>query len=176
MEFWPHAPLHSFNEIGTYMITASTLHKNLFFKQEKELDLLQDLLLKLADHYQWRLEAWAVFPNHYHFIAQSSDNPDSLRKFIPHLHASSTKELNELHGTLGRKVWYQFWDSKITFQKSYLATLNYIMQNPVKNKIVANAKEYRWCSASWFEKNVTRAYFKSVINLNVDDVKVNDDF
>src|SRR5262245_39461452 len=136
MKSWPHAPFHSFCEKGTYMVTASTLNRELYFKQEGELDILQDLLLNFAEHYQWRLEAWAVFPNHYHFIARSPDNPSNLRKFITHLHAASAKKLNALHNTPGRKVWFQYWDSKITFHHSYLPRIKYVMTNPVRHKIV----------------------------------------
>ena len=176
MKCWPHAPLHSFNEVGTYMITGATLNKELYFKQDNELDLLHDMLLELAEHYQWRLEAWAVFPNHYHIITHSPGNPGSLGKFIRHYHASSARKLNELHHVVGRKVWYQYWDSKITFQSSYLARLNYVMQNPVKHGLVPHANQYRWCSANWFEKNATQAHLKTVISLNTDMVNVLDDF
>jgi len=176
MRIWPHAPLHFFNEIGTYIVTASTMHKTLFFKKNEELDLLHDMLLDLAEHYQWRLEAWAVFPNHYHFVARSPSDPTILRKFITHLHASTARKLNLLHQTVGRKVWYQYRDTQITFQKSYLARLNYVMQNPVKHKIVALAEQYKWCSANWFKNNTSRAFRDSVIHLNTDDVNVIDDF
>ncbi len=66
------------------MVTGSTLDKVSYFRESQELDLLHDLLLDLAEQYEWKLEAWAVFANHYHFIAQSPDNPTSLGKFIKH--------------------------------------------------------------------------------------------
>lgn len=158
------------------MVTGATINKEKLFNQDQELDFLQHLLLELADHYQWKLEAWAIFPNHYHFIAQSPAHAKSLGKFITHLHASSAKKLNELHKTPGRKVWYQYWDSQITFQNSYLARLNYVMQNPVKHKIVLKADQYNWCSAGWFENNVSLAHLKTVTSLNTDSVHVIDDF
>jgi putative transposase len=95
---------------------------------------------------------------------------------ITHLHASSARKLNELHLTPGRKIWYQYWDTRITFQSSYLARLNYVMQNPVKHKIVHKADQYKWCSASWFEKNASKAYLETVTNLNTDGAQVLDDF
>ena len=76
------------------MVTGSTLRKELLFKKPEELDLLQEMLLELADQYQWLLEAWAIFPNHYHFIAQSPETPELLRKLVTHFHASSAKKLN----------------------------------------------------------------------------------
>lgn len=63
MKPWPHAPHHFFNEAGTYMVTDATLNKEMLFKESRELDLLHDLLLELAERYQWKLEAWAIFAN-----------------------------------------------------------------------------------------------------------------
>jgi putative transposase len=158
------------------MVTGATYQKELFFKEAIELDLLQDLLLKLAENYRWCLEAWAIFANHYHFIAQSPENPQSLRRFITHFHAMSAKMLNQLQNSPGRRVWYQYWDSRITFQNSYLARLNYVIQNPVKHKVVSCANQYKWCSASWFENNATPAYFKAVTSFKIDSINVIDDF
>src|SRR6185295_13265442 len=39
----------------------------------------------------------------------------------------------------GRQVWYNFWDTKLTFENSYLARLNYVHQNPVKHGLVCIA-------------------------------------
>ncbi len=158
------------------MVTGATLHKEHFFKTDEELSLLQNALHALAIHYHWRLEAWAVFSNHYHFIAQSPDDPKTLRKFISHFHANTTRELNLIHRMPGRQVWYQYWDSHITFQNSYLARLNYVMQNPVRHKLVTCATAYKWCSAHWFEKNAGKAHFAAVTRFKTDSISVVDEF
>jgi putative transposase len=111
MTKWIHAPLHLFNETGTYMVIGSTLNKEHFFTSNNDLDNLQNLLLELSKKYQWKLEAWAIFSNHYHFIAHSPDDPKILKKMITHLHASSARELNKTHEAVERTVWYQFWDN-----------------------------------------------------------------
>ena len=173
---WPHAPCHKFNDAGTYIITASTLHKELLFKTPQELDILQNTLFELSLKYDWRLEAWAIFPNHYHFIAHSPVDPTTLKKFITHLHASTAKILNEQHNKSGRKVWHQFWDTQLTYEKSYLARLNYVMQNPVKHGLVKNAEEYPWCSIRWFAENAPNSRRRSIESFKTDQVQVKDDF
>lgn len=173
---WPHAPVHIFNHIGTYIVTGATYEKQLFFKADQELDLLQNLLFELADKYKWRLEAWAIFSNHYHFIAQSPEDPASLRKLMKHFHGAAAKNLNDLHKTPGRKVMHQYWDTRITHQNSYLARLNYVMQNPVRHKLVDEASQYKWCSVNWFKNNANPSYRKTVLNFKVDEVNVIDDF
>ena len=76
----------------------------------------------------------------------------------------------------GRKVWYQYWDSRITFQASYLARLKYVMENPVKHQVASSSDQYKWCSSSWFENNTSKAYQNSVNSMPIDKVNVMDDF
>ncbi len=176
MQKWIHAPLHLFNEKGTYMVTGATLHKAHYFNMSDDLDEVQNLLIKLTEHYQWKLEAWALFSNHYHFIAHSPNDPTTLKKMITHFHASSAIHLNQVRQTAGRKVWYQYWDTHLTFHNSYLARLNYVMQNPVKHKLVEHANDYKWCSASWFEKFAAKTHYETVMSIKTDKVNILDDF
>src|SRR5690242_14918468 len=65
---WPHAPPHRVSELGTYIVTAGTYHKQHFFRGADRLDHLEGELLAGAKAAGWQLEAWAVFSNHYHFV------------------------------------------------------------------------------------------------------------
>src|SRR4030095_10106178 len=53
---------------GVFIVTAATLHKSHVFQGSQRLELLQTRLLSMAKQYGCQLEAWAVFPNHYHFV------------------------------------------------------------------------------------------------------------
>ena len=141
--------------------------------------MLQRGLLKLAAENGWQLEAWAVFSNHYHFVGHSpSDAPTamSLSKMLGVLHAKSAGWLNRLDGTPGRQVWHNFWDTRLSYQRSYLVRLNYVHQNPVKHGLVPVANQYPWCSAQWFERTASAAQVKSVYRFKTDLVRLADDF
>ncbi len=71
---WHHAPVHWLEEQGIYMVTAGTLQKKPFFRTPNRLDLLQERLFTYAQEFGWQLQAWAVFSNHYHFVAASPEN------------------------------------------------------------------------------------------------------
>jgi putative transposase len=100
----------------------------------------------------------------------------SLGDFIKRLHGETAHELNRLHGEDGRSVWYNFWDTALTYEKSYLARLNYVHQNPVKHGLVAVANSYSWCSAAWFERTATLAQVETIYRFKIDQVQVIDDF
>ena len=55
------------------------------------------------------------------------------------LHTRTASWVNRLDKTSSRKVWHNFWETKLTYQKSYLARLNYVHQNPVKHGLAAMA-------------------------------------
>jgi putative transposase len=145
---WPHAPLHRLSEHGTYMVTTGTLRKAHIFHTPDRLDFLESQLLSFAASYGWRLEAWAVFSNHYHFIGCTRATPSRLREFLTELHANTAREINLQDGTKGRQVWYNFWDKQLTYEKSYLARLKYVHHNAVKHGLTTIASAYPWCSAA----------------------------
>ena len=88
----------------------------------------------------------------------------------------TAKQLNTWDNTPGRRVWFQYWDSHITFERSYLARLNYVHHNPIHHGIAAVAEDYKWCSASWFAHNASSAFVKTVNGLKIDKINVPDDF
>jgi putative transposase len=173
---WPHAPIHRFDSRGVYMVTAATLHKQHLFVADDSLDFLQRELMSLAERYEWDLHAWAVFSNHYHFVARSQQEVPSLGKFLSHLHSNTARELNRVDQKQGRDVWFNFWDSKLTYERSYMARLNYVHQNPVKHGLVSVANQYRWCSAGWFERTASPAMIKTIYAFKIDKLNIADDY
>ena len=176
MHDWPHSPVHRLSEAGTFVVTAGTYHKELFFRSANRLDMLCGALLQLAGHYAWRLQAWAVFPNHYHFVAISPPRADSLREFIQHLHSLTAREMNRLDHTSGRKVWFDYWDTRLTRQKSFLARFSYVHRNPLHHGLVKVPSAYSWCSAGWFERKARLAFYRTVMRFPTERVTVPDDY
>jgi putative transposase len=158
------------------MVTAATLHKNHLFANAGKLTLLEHGLLSLAKKYQWQLEAWAVFTNHYHFVARRKGESASLKKLLTHLHADLARDLNRMDEEIGREVWFNFSDTKLTYERSDLARLHYVHQNPVKHGLVTIANQYRWCSAAWFERTVSPATAKTIYGFKTDKLNIHDDF
>ncbi len=136
-------------------------------------------LLKVACDFGWQLEAWAVFSNHYHFVAHSpvaEDGAASLSQMLAVLHVKTSQWLNRVDQTPGRKVWFNFRETRLTYQSSYLARLNYVHQNPVKHGLVPVANQYPWCSAGWFENTASKARVESIYRFKMEAVRVEDAF
>ncbi len=172
---WPHSPAHHLRDAGTYIITAGTYKKVAVFKGASRLTVLTNYILELADRYNWSLQAWAVFPNHYHVVG-SSQVPESMRSFLRHLHSVTAIEANKSDHAPGRRVWFEFWETRISFPRSYFARLNYVHQNAVRHGLVRVPSQYPWCSAGWFESKAERSFFQTVSGFRTDKITVPDDF
>jgi putative transposase len=175
-KFWPHAPVHQLCDQGAFIVTAGTFRKFNFLNSPARLDLVLETLMSCAHEFGWRLQAWAVMANHYHFVALSGSRPDNLRLLIGKVHMTTSKALNILDSSPGRKIWHQYWESRITFETSYLARLNYVNDNPVRHGAVDRAEDYRWCSAEWFMKTAKSSFLRTVKSFKTDRIRIYDDF
>ena len=156
-------------------MTGAICQKALLFKNPQRLDVLQRGLLKLAAQFGWRLEAWAVFANHYHFIAHSPD-AETLSPMLSYHHEKTAKWINRLDAAPGRKVWHNFRETRLTYERSYLACLACVHGNAVHHGLVPVANQYRWYSAAWFERTATPAQVNTIYALKTDRLNVPDDF
>jgi putative transposase len=172
---WPHAPLHRFVEgDAIYFVTAATYLKQHFYRTAKRLDGLQARVFALAKEHECSLQAWSIFSNHYHLVVSADGEkvPDMLTR----LHTAEGIDANEIDGTPGRQVWFQFRETELTFERSWLARLRYTHENPVHHRVVPDATLYRWCSASWFKSNARPAFVNTVKSFKIDRINVADDF
>ena len=158
-------------------MTASAFNREPRFGSPAEKTVVMNALVDSAAEFGWQLRAWVVLSNHYHFLADSpTAGGESLVAWLRELHRGTAVELNRLAGLPGRRVWMNYRDTLITHQRSYLARLQYIHQNPVRHGLVRVAGEYQWSSVRWFETNAPEAFVKSVGRFKTDQVKVWDDF
>jgi len=168
---WPHAPPHRLTERGLYFVTAGTYQKKHHFRGAKRLEVLQRGLLKLCHAHGWRLEAWAIFSNHYHFVAESPGDVFSLPEMLGELHEKTAKWVNKLDKQPERQVWHNYRDRRLEDQQAYFARLSYTHNNAVKHGLVLVANQYPWCSAAWFENNTSPAMRASIYRFKTDKIQ-----
>ncbi len=173
---YPHNPPHLFMAGAIYMVTGATLYKSPILQTDQHKLLFCKVLFERAQICGWELQAWAVLNNHYHFISQSPEEPQTLVRLIRELHSITAIGFNRLDGVAGRRVWYNYWDSCISYETSYLARLNYVHQNPVKHGVVQKAENYPFCSYRWFLEQGDSGFQDKVFNQPIDQIKVVDDF
>jgi putative transposase len=113
--------MHKLGEAGAFMVTAGTYLKVHHFKKPLLLNFLQATLFPEADRFGWQLQAWALFSNHYHFVAVSPSDSKNLRDLLRSLHSITAREANRLNSSGGQQVWHQYWDTHLTYVPTTLA-------------------------------------------------------
>jgi putative transposase len=99
-----------------------------------------------------------------------------LDSLFRELHSITAREVNRLDLISGRQVWFQYWDTCLTFERSWLARPNYVNNNAVHHKLVSNPTNYPYCSATWFEQNADPGFRRKVSSFRYDRLKIKDDF
>jgi len=173
---YPHNPPHYFVPNVMYMVTGAILNKQNLLQEDQRKAFFLKILFERAALLGWNLEAWAVLNNHYHFVAQSPPEAATLQKLIRQVHSITAIEINRWDNLTGRQVWFNYWDTCLTYEKSYLARLHYVHMNPVKHGLAVNALDYPYCSYRWFIEQGDPTLQGLVFGQAIDRVKVLDDF
>ena len=73
---WPHAPPHHLDSAGIYFLTARARDQKHLLGDDFMKDWFQETFFQLAGDFGWKLEAWAILSNHYHFVANIPLGPE----------------------------------------------------------------------------------------------------
>ena len=176
MSLWHHAPPHHFETGRVYFVTAGTLHKVRIFNTDECRAYLEECLLRALDNGGWLVQAWAVLSNHYHFVAEAPEEAMGLEPMLRGMHSETAREINRRDDAAGRQVWFQYRETPLTFERSWLARMNYVHQNAVHHGLVREATQYPYCSAAWFEREANPGFYRAVTMTKTDRVNLYDDY
>lgn len=142
-----HVPPHLYRPQAKYFITASTYKSKRVLNDDAK-DRLLNSMAKGCSHYGWILEDWVILDNHYHIMLEAPKSASSLSDLIRDIHRFTGLWIkkNIPDSSDLPRVFQNYWDTCITYEKSYYARLNYIYYNPVKHGYVNNANDYPYSS------------------------------
>lgn len=139
---YPHNLPHLFLPDCYYMITASNYQKEpLMASAQRKQDWIRSFL-KTAELYKWQAIAWVVLNNHYHAIVRSPEDAQTLLKFVGSYHKFTARRWNDEEVCNGRQVWWNYWDTCLTSEKSFYSRLRYVFWNPVKHGLSETPENY----------------------------------
>ena len=139
-EKYAHKPQHTYTNEYIYFLTARCQDKNHYFNTDEKKKIFVSVFSKASKRYSARIYAWVLLNNHYHCLIQFFDKRD-IGKFVNNLHTNSARLLNKIDNKPGRNIWYQYWDYCLRDKADFWCHLNYIIQNPLKHKLVLSLSE-----------------------------------
>jgi hypothetical protein len=92
------------------------------------------------------------------------------------VHPTSAWNLNVLDGTPGRAVWNPPSDTRITDEASYLASVRYVMENPVRHGYVRTAETWPFGWAGELSGRADPSFMARVMSHRSDRVVVPEAF
>lgn len=149
----PHNPPHLFMPNTAYMLTASIYqHEPLMFSPKRKMEWIASFL-NAAEIYQWQVIAWVILHDHYHAVVQSPDHAESLTKFVGSYHKFTARKWNDEENSVGRKVWWNYWDTCLCSEHDFYTRLRYVFWNPVKHGLSNSPEEYKFSNYQEFLMN-----------------------
>jgi putative transposase len=114
------------------------------FFEDADYALYRDLLADNCRAAGVEVWAWCLMPNHVHLILVPSD-PDGLRRALARVHQRYAGVIQARRRRTGH-----FWQGRfgaVAMDEGHLAAaLRYVSLNPVRARLVARAKDWRWAS------------------------------
>jgi REP element-mobilizing transposase RayT len=107
--------------------------------------------LRYFDRQRYQLHAWVIMPNHVHILVEIGHTP--LAKLVQSWKRFIARESNKI---LARKKTFwqrEYWDTYMRNAAQTLKAVKYIESNPVKAKLVRQAKDWPWGSAKFRDRN-----------------------
>jgi putative transposase len=132
---------------GTYFVTSRTWESRAIFKVAPPCEIFIASLLRYRDAGAYKLHGFVLMPDHFHVLLTPADN-SVLERAVQFIKGGSAKEIREtLHFRF--PVWQRgFSDHRIRDAADYDSHVRYVANNPVKQRLVVERREYRWSSFS----------------------------
>jgi len=102
------------------------------------------VLGEACERFGWRVHAWCLMTNHYHLLLETPQG--QLAAGMRHLNGVWSQCFNRRHGRVGH-VFQGRYKAIMVERESYLLELSrYVVLNPVRAGMVADAADYPWSS------------------------------
>ena len=140
-------PAYDYSQNGTYFVTICTENRRRCLSDVGRGGVLprpagiaaEREILALTDRFDVHIDKYVIMPNHVHLLitlqraGQSPAPTAGLSAIIGAFKSLSTKAINQLDNTPGRKLWQRsYYDHAIRNDADYLRTWQYIHDNPAR--------------------------------------------
>jgi putative transposase len=130
---------------GTYFVTSVSWGRRSLFVAEPMARLFLQTLYGYRRQSKFRLHAFVLMPEHFHLLITPTEI--TLERAIQLIKGGYSHAVKHQLGK-GLEIWERgFTDHRIHDFQDFERHCEYVHKNPVKRGLVANAREFRYCSA-----------------------------
>lgn len=140
---FPKRPrLKDFNYIGinAYFITILTKDRSAYFKNDKVVDGLIDLLFEVSRSERFKVLAYCFMPDHLHLLLHGEDDKSNLKKFVSIYKQKSGYWFKKSYK---ENLWHiSYYDHVLRKEENIENVSMYILENPIRKGLVSDYREY----------------------------------
>ena len=118
------------------------------FEGDQSKHVFLELLEKSVRLTKTRLLAYCIMDNHYHLILENTNG--RMSDFFKRLNGEYGNHYRKMHGGKGYVFQSRFKSTLIQDDPYLLLSIAYVLNNPVKARLVKDFREYSWSSASLY--------------------------
>jgi putative transposase len=129
-----------------YHVTQRGNRRQQTFFEDADYASYRDLLAQSAEKAGAQVWCYCLMPNHVHIIVVPSDE-DGLRRTFADTHRRYTGYVNARNRWTGH-LWQGRFGAVAMDEGHLAAAVRYVSLNPVRARLVAHAKDWRWSSVA----------------------------
>ncbi len=127
-----------------YRLTARGDRRDAIYHDDEDRRAFLALVGQVCHRFAWRCYAYCLMSNHYHLLVETRDG--NLARGMRQLNGVYTQRVNRRHGQTGHVFQGRYGAVLVQKERYLLAVSRYIVLNPVRAGMVANAGAWPWSS------------------------------
>ncbi len=139
-----------YSQSHSNFVTIVTENRRDIFKDKNIAEATIKVLLDLHQKYNFNLYSYCLMPNHFHALIGIGESNLTLGRICGDFKILSTRK----YWKFGEgKLWQrQFFDHIIRNETDFLETVEYIRENPVKEKLAKTWQQWKYYGEPNLEK------------------------
>jgi putative transposase len=125
-------------------VTARGNERKPIYRDDADRERFLEVLADTVAWAGWRVQAWVLMGNHYHLLVETHE--PTLSAGMRQLNGIYTQAFNRRHRRAGHLFQGRFKGILVERGTHLSEMVRYIVRNPVRAKLCANAAEWRWSS------------------------------
>lgn len=135
---------------GIYHVMIRGINKEKLFLDEKDKEKFIEILIKIKKDLNYDLYAYCLMENHAHFLINEKEQ--SISQIMKSICGIYGGWFNYRHHRVGHLFQDRFKSECVESDSYFISVLKYILNNPVKAKLVTDPQDYKWSNYNEYTK------------------------
>ncbi|MDR5658543.1 transposase [Serpentinicella sp. ANB-PHB4] len=129
---------------GIYHIMIRGINRSNIYSDEVDKNKFIEILMKTKEETKFELYAYCLMDNHAHFLLK--ENEVTISTIMKKVCGTYGAWFNQRHNRVGHVFQDRFKSETVETEAYLIEVAKYILNNPVKAKIVENPTNFKWSS------------------------------